>query len=253
MAGTETLVPYLRETKGVGRPTVIVDSREAASAPKVVKRLMELGAEVRVEPLPRGDYVVSDRCAFERKTVRDFVYTLTRRFLFEQLFGLAELYERPFILLEGYLPIIYKLSRIQPSSVWGAIFALSKRGVFMAHTGNYRETADFLYTAARQEQLVEGRKPAVHPAKRLGTVPEAQLFLVASLPLVGREKATALLRSYRTPLNALNSVDRWAEDVYGLGPKTVERVKAVLLSEFEEEAQKRKNGVQQVRPGTPRG
>lgn len=236
MSGTETLLPYLKEAgKGGKQPIVVVDSREASAAPKIVKRLKELGAQVRVEVLPRGDYIVSDLCAFERKTVRDFVYTLTRRYLFEQLFGLGELYPKPFILLEGYLPIIYKFSRIQPASVWGAMFALSKQGIFMVHTGNYKETADFLYTAARQEQIVEKRAPVVHPVKKLGTLTEAQVFFVASLPNVGREKATALLRSYQTPLNALTNVDRWAKDVHGLGPKTVEGVKRVLFSEFKEE------------------
>jgi len=236
MSGTETLLPYLKEEgKGEKQPIVVVDSREASAAPKIVKRLKELGAQVRVEVLPRGDYVVSNLCAFERKTVRDFVYTLTRRYLFEQLFGLGELYPRPFILLEGYLPIIYKFSRIQPASVWGAMFALAKQGIFMVPTGNYRETADFLYTAARQEQIVEKRTPVVHPVKKLGTLTEAQVFFVASLPNIGREKATALLKSYQTPLNALTHVDQWAKDVHGLGPKTVEGVKRVLFSEFKEE------------------
>ncbi len=227
-------MPYLKEREKGEQPIIIVDSREAGAAPKIVKGLKELGAEVRIEVLQKGDYVVSDVCAFERKTVNDFVYTLTRRFLFDQLFKLREVYVKPFVLLEGYLPIIYKFSKIQPASVWGAMFALAKQGIFMVHTTNYKETVDFLYTAARQEQIVEKRIPVVHPMKKLETLTEAQIFFMASLPNIGREKAMALLKAYQTPLNALINVDLWAKDVYGLGPKITERAKQVLHAPYKE-------------------
>ena len=77
MAGTETLLPYLREGRGE-KPLIIVDSREASAAPKIVKGLKEAGADIKIEALPKGDYIISDCCAIERKTVSDFVYTLTR-------------------------------------------------------------------------------------------------------------------------------------------------------------------------------
>ena len=233
MSGIETLLPYIKR-EGKEQPTIIVDSREASTAPKIVKGLKELGAEIEIEVLQKGDYIVSDLCAIERKTVHDFVYTLTRRYLFEQLFRLKEVYPKPVILIEGYLPIIYKFSKIQPASVWGAMFALIKQGIYMVHTTTRKETIDFLYTAAKQEQIVEKRIPIVHPVKKLETLTEAQIFFIASLPNIGREKAASLLKSYQTPLNALINVDRWAKEVYGLGPKITERVKRVLHTPYEE-------------------
>ena len=233
MSGTETLIPYLKETGKVEQPTIIVDSREASTAPKIIKGLKEHGAEISIQVLEKGDYIISDLCAFERKTVHDFVYTLTRRYLFEQLFKLKEVYAKPFILVEGYLPIIYKFSKIQPSSVWGAMFALAKQGIFMVQTTSYKETIDFLYTAARQEQIVEKRVPVVHPVKKTETLAEAQVFFMASLPNIGREKAIALLRSYQAPLNALINVDQWQKEVHGLGPKITEKVKQVLHEPYE--------------------
>jgi len=228
MSETETLVPYLKESTEERKPTVIVDTREASASPKIVKGLREQGAEIVLKALPKGDYVLSDLCAVERKTVHDFVYTLTRRHLFEQLFKLKEIYAKPFILIEGYMPIIYKFSRIQPSSVWGAMFALAKQGIAMMHTTNYKETVDFLYTAAKQEQIVEKRIPVVHPVKKIETLAEAQLFFLASLPNIGREKALSILNAYQTPMNALLNVERWKKDIHGLGPKITERVRRVL-------------------------
>jgi len=235
MSGTETLLPYLKEKKtDEQEPTIIVDSREANTASKIVKGLRERGVNVRIETLEKGDYILSDECAVERKTVHDFVYTLTRRYLFEQLFKLKEAYPKSLILLEGYLPIIYKFSRIQPVAVWGAMFNLAKNGIAIVNTTSYKETTDFLYVAARQEQIVEKRVPTLHPIKKTETLADAQVYFVASLPNIGREKAIAILKSYQTPLNAFMSVDEWSKTVYGLGPIISGKVKEVLHTPFRE-------------------
>lgn len=236
MSGTETLLPYLKEKKENEReqPTIIIDSREASAVPKIVKGLTERGVNVQTAMLEKGDYILSDVCAVERKTVQDFVYTLTRRYLFEQLFRLKEVYPKSLILLEGYLPIIYKYSRIQPASVWGAMFNLARNGIAIVSTTSYKETIDFLYVAARQEQIVEKRAPVVHAFKKCDSLTDAQLYLIASLPNVGREKALAILKSYQTPLNALINVDDWSETVRGLGPKISGKVKEVLSTPFKE-------------------
>jgi DNA excision repair protein ERCC-4 len=235
MSGTETLLPYLNEKKKNGEePTIIVDSREASTAAKIVKGLIERGVKVRTEMLEKGDYILSDQCAVERKTVHDFVYTLTRRYLFEQLFRLKDVYPKSLVLLEGYLPIIYKFSHIQPAAVWGAMFNLAKNGIALVNTASYKETIDFLYVAARQEQIVEKKVPMVHPFKKSETLSDAQVFFVASLPSIGREKATAILKAYQTPLNALINVDGWSKTVYGLGPVISNKVKEVLSTPYEE-------------------
>jgi len=234
MSGTETLLPYLKEPTKEQQPTIIIDTREATAAPKIIKGLKEQGAQIRTETLQKGDYIISDLCAIERKTVHDFVYTLTRRYLFEQLFKLKEVYIRPLILIEGYLPIVYKFSKIQPASVWGAMFSLAKQGISTIHTTSYKETVDFLYTAAKQEQIVEKRTPIVHPIKKTETLVDAQIFFIASLPNIGREKAISILNSYQTPMNALINVDRWTKEAYGLGPIITEKVKQVLHTPYTE-------------------
>ena len=236
MSGTETLLPFIKEKKqgDPEEPTIIVDSREANSAPKIVKGLIEKGVKIKTETLEKGDYVISDECAVERKTVNDFVYTLTRRYLFEQIFRLKESYPKSLLLLEGYMPMIYKFSKIQPVAVWGAMFNLAKNGVAMVNTTSQKETIDFLYVAARQEQVVEKRLPTVHAFKNYDTISEAQLYFISSLPNVGREKATALLQSYQTPQNALINVDDWSKTVNGLGPVITNKVKEILSTPYRE-------------------
>jgi Fanconi anemia group M protein len=232
MSGTETLVPYLKEKGEEQEPTIIVDSREASTAEKIIKGLRERGADVKIVPLEKGDYILSDVCAVERKRVQDFVYTLTHRHLFEQLFKLKEAYPKALILLEGYMPIIYKFSRIKPEAVWGALFNLAKNGIAIINTTSHKETVDFLYIAARQEQIIEKRIPTIHPVKKYETIEDAQIFLLASLPNIGKEKAIAILKSYKTPLNAFLNVDEWPRTVYGLGPKISSKAKEVLNTPF---------------------
>jgi ERCC4-type nuclease len=245
MSGSESLLPFVKEKNKDGEPTIIVDSREASSAKKIVTGLNEKGATTKTQLLEKGDYILSDQCAVERKTVNDFVYTLTRRFLFEQLFRLKDVYPKSLIVLEGYLPIIYKYSSISPQAIWGAMFNLAKNGIAIVNTGSQKETVDFLYTAARQEQVVEKRSAVVHAFKKCDTLADSQVYFVASLPSIGREKATAILDSYQTPMNALINVDDWPKAVDGLGPVITNRVKAVLTTPYrdadcsESEASKR--------------
>ncbi len=235
MSGTETLVPFMNDKKKNGEePTIIVDSREASSAEKIVKGLVERGVKIKSMLLERGDYILSDECAVERKTVSDFVYTLTRRYLFEQIFALKDAYPKSLVVLEGYLPIIYKYSNIQPSAVWGAMFNLAKNGVSLVNTSSYKETIDFLYTAARQEQIVEKRSPMVHAFKKCETLSDSQIYFVASLPNIGREKAVAILDAYQTPMNALINVDDWSKAVHGLGPVITNKVKEVIATPYKE-------------------
>jgi DNA excision repair protein ERCC-4 len=81
---------------------------------------------------------------------------------------------------------------------------------------------------------VEKRAPIIHSFKRTETLSEAQMFFVASLPKIGRENASALLKAYRTPLNALVNVDDWPKTVYGLGPVITKKVKEIIGTPYEE-------------------
>jgi Fanconi anemia group M protein len=235
MSGSETLIPFIKEKqKSDGETRIIIDTREAVSAKKIVSGLIEKGVNIKTEMLEKGDYILSDQCAVERKTVNDFVYTLTRRYLFEQLFRLKDVYPKSLIVLEGYLPIIYKYSSIQPQAVWGAMFNLAKNGIAIVNTASQKETIDFLYTAARQEQVVERRSPVVHAFKKCDTLSDAQIYFIASLPNIGREKATAILDSYQTPLNALINVDDWKNTIHGLGSVITNRIKDVLSTPYKE-------------------
>jgi ERCC4-type nuclease len=62
------------------------------------------------------------------------------------------------------------------------------------------------------------------------------MYFIASLPNVGREKATAILESYQTPQNALLNVDDWSKNVNGLGPVISAKVKEVLTTPYKDQS-----------------
>jgi DNA excision repair protein ERCC-4 len=218
------------------RPIIYVDSREASTKPgkRVIDLLKELGSEVRVVKLEAGDYVISEEVGIELKRVWDFVHTLTRRYLFEQLFAL-KIYPRPIVLVEGYLPSIYKFSKIRPSAIWGSMFALVSNGIPIVQTMNVKETGEFLYTAAKQEQMVKKRSVTIRAFKKVKSLADRQLYLMCGLPNVGVEKARALLEGFKSPLNAFVHVDKWDDIVKGIGPTIKEKVKEVLTRAFQED------------------
>lgn len=86
---------------------IVVDQREMRSG--VAEALEKLGADVEITTLEVGDYVVSDRVAFERKTVDDlFATLLERQELFSQLMDLARSYRRPVLIIEGEDPFFFQ-------------------------------------------------------------------------------------------------------------------------------------------------
>ncbi|HEY9205721.1 MAG TPA: ERCC4 domain-containing protein [Candidatus Methanoperedens sp.] len=56
---------------------IFIDHREMRC--KVGEALRKLGADIEITTLAVGDYVVSERVAFERKTVNDLFATMIER------------------------------------------------------------------------------------------------------------------------------------------------------------------------------
>lgn len=214
---------------------IVVDSREASKARKIVERLRRLGSRVEIRKLEVGDYVVSEDVGVERKTVFDFVNTLTRRDLFEQVFALKEVYPRAVLVLEGYLGLVSKYSKIHVNSVLGALAAVARSGIAVVPSPDCESTARLLYFMAKQEQVEERRPVTVRPVKKFSSLEEEQIFFLAGLPQIGRERAISILRAFGNPLNALNNYRLWSKKISGIGESIVKRVEEVLTRNFERE------------------
>lgn len=211
---------------------VVVDSREASTAKHIVEEIRKLGALARIEFLEAGDYIVSRDVGIERKTVSDFVSTLTKRNLFEQLDKLRGSFSRPVLILEGDISSIPIISSINMNAVLGAMASIARMGISILPSPSPSTTARLIVSLARQERRVEQQLRVRVKAVKKNDISEEQIFFMCGLPMIGRERAEAILRVYRTPLEALKRVDGWPKRVEGIGETIVKRVKEVLETPF---------------------
>lgn len=230
---------------------VCVDSNEASARRKIVNYLKLAGCEVEVRRLPVCDYVVSDRCGIERKNVRDFVGSISDGRLFNQAKEIADAYERAVLVLEGYLPRVFRRSRMNPASVYGAMASLALDfGFSIIPTEDPDSTAVLIHRLVYREQAKENRPLQLRSIRREMPPHEKQMFLLSGLPNIGSTLAEELLRNFDTPYRVFEEISR-AEitvsksgktkslggplsDVRGVGPVIVENAQRLLTSSFRE-------------------
>lgn len=211
---------------------VIVDSREATTAKHIVDEIKRLGALIHIEFLEAGDYIVSKDVAIERKTVSDLISTLTKRNLFEQLDKIKTCFSKPVLILEGDISSIPMISSINMGSVLGALASIARMGISILPSPSPSITAKLIFLLAKQERKTREQTRIRVKLPKKDDVSEEQIFFLCGLPMIGKERAEAILRVYRTPLEALKRVDGWPRMVEGIGEAIAKKVKEVLETPF---------------------
>ena len=173
-------------------PKIIIDDRETSS--KVVEVLSDMGAAIKLERLPQGDFAIGDRILVERKTARDFVDTLIDRDLLGQVKAMAEAVTRPMVIIEG--GDLYSQRDIHPNAIRGVLAALTvDMGVSLLFTTDAEDTAKMLFVIAKREESERGERK-VHPHKSYHSVREEQEYIVSAFPEIGLRNARLLLAHF---------------------------------------------------------
>jgi Fanconi anemia group M protein len=140
---------------------IVIDHREMRS--RVPEELVKLGAEIEVNTLKIGDYVVSDRVAFERKTVDDIFTTLIeRRELFSQLMDMEKSYKLPILIIEGEDMFFFSGRRMNPKAIQGFLNSIALMRIPTIYTLNEAETAQVISMIAAKEQTDKTRPFNLH-------------------------------------------------------------------------------------------
>jgi len=212
---------------------IVVDQRELDSP--IAKALSRReGVETRLETLAVGDYVLSDRVAVERKSVSDFLDTLTGgdRSMFEQVGDLARAYARPVVILEG--KSLYDERNIHPNAIRGALSSLAiDFDASVLRTEDEDDTADLLEVLATREQETSDRTVSVHGEKSGKTLAEQQEYVVGSVADIGPVTARALLEEFGTVEAVMTARMDDLLEVPGVGEVTADRLRKVVGSEYE--------------------
>jgi DNA excision repair protein ERCC-4 len=220
---------------------VVADERERAS--RVPEELTKLNVRVYFSRLTVGDYVLNPEIAVERKTVKDLVSSIYDSRLFYQAARLSASFAKPYLLVEGDSTEVEKAAG-NLKSYYGAVAEVTLAyGLRVLFTASPRETATAiaeLLGHARARPLT--KLPSEVPPKAR-SLPQQQLYAVASLPGVGRKLAERLLQKYGTPRRVMSLTAGELAMTGGIGWKRAEKIKAVLDTKYS----KREEGRSQTR------
>jgi Fanconi anemia group M protein len=197
-------------------PAIRIDDRETSS--KVVEELSGMGAAIRLERLPQGDYAIGDRILVERKTARDFVDTLINRDLLGQAKSLADAVPRPVMVIEG--GDIYTQRDMNPNSLRGVLAALAiDMGITLLFTRDEQDTAQMLFVVAKREEGERGERK-LHPHKSFTSAKEEQEYIISAFPDIGLKNARLLLAHFGSVQGIVNATLEELVAVKGIGEKT---------------------------------
>ncbi|MGC9310343.1 MAG: ERCC4 domain-containing protein [Candidatus Aenigmatarchaeota archaeon] len=203
-----------------------IDKREIKSG--ICEYLKAGGCEIQEERLEVADFIVSDRVAIERKTYADIISSIMDGRLFRQAKEMVSAFERPIILIEGFECFV----GYNENMLFGALSALSiDFGISTVWTRNKMESAKFICTAAKREQLERNRAFPIRVKKRCKNLKDEQMHLIAGLPSVNSKLSVRLLDKFGTPRRVFNATKEELLEIEGLGEKKAARFLDLLNCE----------------------
>lgn len=221
-------------------PTIIMDIHE----PNEIESLLtETGAKVERKSITPGDYVVAENCGVERKSVSDFVGSLFKGRLMDQLGRLSSSYEKAVLLVEGSMGRTLRMMK-NPRSFWGALLSIElDMGIAACFTQDKKQTSDALYTLAKRMQTAGEKSIEVRHKPKILSRTERQIFLVSGLPGIGTELAASLLEHFGTPRRTFTASQQELMQVEGIGDVKAKRIVELLDSSYERRT--RQPGIEQ--------
>jgi len=213
--------------------TIFVDLRETKSG--VARFLEKAGMDLKLQNLGIGDYVVSDRVCIERKTTTDFLDSLInkRRNLLEQILRMRKEYKKPVLVIEG--ESLYGQRNVHPNVVRAVMATIAiDLSVPIIQTRDEADTASLLYVIAKREQMPNKTEINPHGKKPSASLTEQQEYLVSAVSNIGIVTARNLLRRFKTVEKVVTASKEELMEVEHVGEKTVEHIREVLSTKYEE-------------------
>ena len=219
-----------------GNVDLRIDFREQRSG--IIEELERFANDFTfsLEQLETGDYWIGDRIIIERKTLTDFLDSIKTGRIFQQGYRMAASGKNSLIILEGEKSKLIS-GLMSRQAVQGALIHLTVFvGIPVLRSMNIRETASLLIDICHQSQRQELPRPKsiIHgiPGIRFTKKQRQKLFLLQNLQGIGTKKGLALLRSFGTIENILNSSTYDLRKIKGIGRRLADRIFAVFHEPF---------------------
>ncbi|MEM0493599.1 MAG: DEAD/DEAH box helicase [Candidatus Thermoplasmatota archaeon] len=211
---------------------IIVDSRESRS---MVSKYLSYHNDLDIEykQIQTGDYILSERIGVERKTVDDFLSSLTEGKLFMQMRKLKDAYSRPILILEG--EGLTNKRNIKPQSIYGGLVSIIVDfGIPVIMSMDPKETAEILFTIAKREQRENKRPIAIRGDKTSMSTSENQRFIIEGLPNISAVLADRLLRHFGNIRSLANATIEDLCEIKGIGRTIASDIIKVLNEDYKE-------------------
>jgi DNA excision repair protein ERCC-4 len=206
-----------------GPVRIVADVREEAGGVIGELRASQEVA-LMVQRLPRGDFLVQENFAVERKTLRDFAGSIVDGRLFKQAASMVTMARRGVLILEGTLADAQAL-RLSRDAIQGALITVSVfYGLTVLRARDCAETARLLLYLGRQaQQFANGGLP--RPGYRPKGKRARQLFILQGLPGVGPDRAAQLLAHFGSVQAVTNASLEDLSAVDGIGESTAAKIR----------------------------
>lgn len=220
------------EFKPVGHskgPFIMVDSRETASP--VSRELSEMNANLSLQKLPTGDYIVSERCGVERKAVQDFVDSLKDGRLFNELQRLRNQFPLPILVVEGDMRKAISVNR---AALLGALTSIVlNMGVTLYQTMTPQETAEFIYALAKKDQEGSEKKAfSIRFRKAPDRIADQLEYIVSGIPGINATRAQDLLREFRTVQALFTASEEQLKQTPNIGPVLAKNIRKYATIDY---------------------
>ena len=202
---------------------IIIDKREEKSG--IPKLLKAIGLNCIMKMLPIGDYIVSDETVIERKSIRDFVASISDGRLFDQCSRLKENFDNPVFIIEGNVD---ELEYIIESAVpfYGALSRLALEfKIPIVPTSDACHTAKLLTTMCSKKS---SDKLYLKKVKKTTDLKKQQIATLCSLPGIGEKFAIQMLEKFETPLQVFAAKEAELGKIKGLGKTRAKKIKKIL-------------------------
>jgi ERCC4-related helicase len=220
----ETTIPQKSKLR------IFADYREKGAG--IIKDLVELDIDLKLESLNNADYILSSRVGVEFKSTHDFVESIIDGRLLQQVKELKKNFERPLLVISG-TEDIYSIRNVHANSIRGTLSAIAiDFGVPILYTKNTKDTAMLFKIIAKREQEDVGNIFSVHPEKRNLSIKEQQEYIISSLPGVGSNLARPLLKYFKSVKNVITADIGDLEKVEKIGRKKADAIKKIVDREY---------------------
>lgn len=187
--------------------------------------------DVSVSRLQLGDYLVNDNLLFERKSLKDLIYSIIDGRVFTQASRLAASDYQGIFILEGTSADI-KDFKMKRESVQGALIWISViLGVPVLRSTCAEETASLIVSTARQVKNVAEGKIIRHGGKAPKGKKRQQLYILQGLPGIGEKRSEQLLHKFESVENVVNASYEELMELDGIGEKMADGIRHVLCEE----------------------